>query len=373
MQLSYWEYKSWFSNVDFTVIGSGIVGINCAIRLKEKHPQSKVLVLEKGSLPQGASTKNAGFACFGSVSEILSDLKHHTEEEVLKLVQKRWNGIQRLRHLLGDKAIGFELNGSHELFPLEKPELYEKCLESIPYLNRLMEPIFSKTPFVTNSNFFGFSNVQEKYITHQLEGQLDTGKMMRSLIQKCVSMDIPILNGVMVKDVVEANREAIISTTDFEFQSKKVFVATNGFASKLLKSETVKPARAQVLITEPIKNLHIKGTFHFDEGYYYFRNIDERILFGGGRNLDFDTEETMEFGETEIVQNKLETLLREMILPNYPVQIERRWSGIMGVGAQKSPLVKQVSDSVYCGVRLGGMGVALGSLVGQELADLADQ
>ncbi|RIV34909.1 FAD-binding oxidoreductase [Flagellimonas lutimaris] len=372
MELSYWEHKSWFSNVDFSVIGSGIVGINCAINLKKKYPKSNILILEKGSLPQGASTKNAGFACFGSVSEILSDLEHHTEEEVVQLVQKRWNGIQRLRSLLGDEAIGFQLHGSHELFPLGKPQFYENCLESIPYLNGLMGPIFGQNPFVTNNNLFGFGNIQEKYITHQLEGQLDTGKMMRSLIQKCLSLGIPILNGVMVNDVVESNNGATIVTGDFEFSSKKVFVATNGFASKLLKSETVKPARAQVLVTEPIKSLEIKGTFHFDEGYYYFRNIDNRILFGGGRNLDFKTEETTEFGETQIIQNKLEALLQDMILPNQLVKIERRWSGIMGVGKQKSPIVKQVSNSIFCGVRLGGMGVALGSLVGKELADLAD-
>ena len=372
MELSYWEHKSWFSNVDFTVIGSGIVGINCAISLKKKYPKSNILILEKGSLPQGASTKNAGFACFGSVSEILSDLEHHTEEEVVQLVQKRWNGIQRLRSLLGDEAIGFQLHGSHELFPLGKPQFYENCLESIPYLNGLMGPIFGQNPFVTNNNLFGFGNIQEKYITHRLEGQLDTGKMMRSLIQKCLSMGIPILNGIMVNDVVESNNGATIVTGDFEFSSKKVFVATNGFASKLLKSETVKPARAQVLVTEPIKSLEIKGTFHFDEGYYYFRNIDNRILFGGGRNLDFKTEETVEFGETQIIQNKLEALLHEMILPNHPVKVERRWSGIMGVGKQKSPIVKQVSDSIFCRFRGGCMDVALGSLVGKELADLAD-
>ena len=372
MKLSYWEHKSWFSKVDFTIVGSGIVGINCAISLKKKHPHSNILILEKGSLPQGASTKNAGFACFGSVSEILSDLEHHSEKEVGRLVQKRRDGIQRLRSLLGDEAIGFQLHGSHELFPLEKPEFYEKCLASIPYLNGLMAPVFGQNPFVTNQNLFNFEGIQEKYITHQLEGQLDTGKMMRSLIQKCMSMDIPILNGVLVKDVFESNNQAIIVTDDFEFLSKKVFVATNGFASKLIKSETVKPARAQVLVTEPVKNLHVKGTFHFDEGYYYFRNIDNRILFGGGRNLDFKTEETTEFGETQIIQNKLEALLHNMILPNHPVKIERRWSGIMGVGKQKSPIVKQVSDSIFCGVRLGGMGVALGSLVGKELAELAD-
>lgn len=371
MELSYWEHKSWFSHVDFTVVGSGIVGINCAISLKEKYPQSNILILEKGSLPQGASTKNAGFACFGSVSEILSDLHHHTEEEVLQLVQKRWNGIQRLRNLLGDSAIDFQMNGGHELFPLDQPDFYTKCLQALPYLNNLLEPVFGQKPFKATQNIFHFGNIQEKYLTHQLEGQLDTGKMMRSLIQKCTTLGIPILNGISVEDIEELNQSALIRTTDFEFVTKKVFVATNGFASKLIKSETVKPARAQVLITEPIKNLSVKGTFHFDEGYYYFRNIDDRILFGGGRNLDFETEETTAFGQTEIIQQKLESLLREMILPNQSFQIERRWSGIMGVGTQKSPIVKQISNSIACGVRLGGMGVALGSLVGKELADLA--
>ena len=53
-----------------------------------------------------------------------------------------------------------------------------------------------------------------------------------------------------------------------------------------------------MLITKPLENLHFRGTFHLDKGYYYFRNIDQRILFGGGRNLDFETEETTEFGET---------------------------------------------------------------------------
>ena len=38
MNLSYWEIKSWLSNIDYTIVGSGIVGLNCALRLKEKFP-----------------------------------------------------------------------------------------------------------------------------------------------------------------------------------------------------------------------------------------------------------------------------------------------------------------------------------------------
>lgn len=42
----------------------------------------------------------------------------------------------------------------------------------------------------------------------------------------------------------------------------------------------------------------------------------------------------------------------------------------MGVGKKKRPIIEQLSDNVFCGVRLGGMGVAIGSLVGAELAEL---
>ena len=42
----------------------------------------------------------------------------------------------------------------------------------------------------------------------------------------------------------------------------------------------------------------------------------------------------------------------------------------MGVGSQKKPIVKQLSNNVFCGVRLGGMGVAIGSSIGKQLADL---
>jgi len=38
------------------------------------NPNAKIIVIEKGMLPQGASTKNARFACFGTVSEILEDI-----------------------------------------------------------------------------------------------------------------------------------------------------------------------------------------------------------------------------------------------------------------------------------------------------------
>ncbi|MBP2283895.1 glycine/D-amino acid oxidase-like deaminating enzyme [Flavobacterium sp. CG_23.5] len=369
MDLSYWELKNWFSNVDYTIVGSGIVGLHTALRLRERFPDSKILVLEKGILPQGASTKNAGFACFGSLSEIMDDLKSHSEEEVVNLLKKRWNGLQLLRKTLGDAAIDFKPYGGYELFLTDDESAYSECVGKLSFINEILKPLFKADVFAKEVDRFGFGGIQEYLIFNPFEAQIDTGNMMQALMKQAVSENILILNQQTVTSYLDKGNGVEVALGDFSFSTKKILFATNGFAN-VLTDGAVKPARAQVLITEPIENLDIKGTFHLDRGYYYFRNIGDRILIGGGRNLDFDTETTTEFGQTEIVQNKLEQLLKEVILPNHKFEIAHRWSGIMGIGNSKNPIVSQLSENVYCGVRLGGMGVAIGSLIGQELADL---
>lgn len=369
MQLSYWEIKNWFTNVDFTVVGSGIVGLHCALQLRERFPESKILILEKGILPQGASTKNAGFACFGSLSEIIDDLKSHSEEEVIQLVQKRWNGLQLLRKRLGDAAIDFKPYGGYELFLKDDDATYTECLQKLPLLNEILKPLFGSDVFSKEIDRFAFENIKEYTIFNPFEAQIDTGNMMQALLKEAISKDILILNQAEVTSFTDKNNSVELVVNNYTFQTKKLLFATNGFAGSLTDN-AVKPARAQVLITEPIPNLDIKGTFHLDKGYYYFRNFEDRILLGGGRNLDFEGETTTDLSQTEKIQNKLEDLLKNVILPNQEFKIAHRWSGIMGIGSHKNPIVTQLSENVYCGVRLGGMGVAIGSLIGKELADL---
>ena len=369
MNLSYWEYKSWFQNIDFTIVGSGIVGLHTALNLRTRFPESKILVIEKGSLPEGASTKNAGFACFGSLSEIVDDLKTQSPEKVYELISKRWEGLQLLRNRIGDEAMDFQQNGGYELFTENDKDTFEECLEKIDFVNELLFPLFKSSVFKLQKDTFGFEKIRQQIIFNPFEAQIDTGKMMQKLLKLAYSAGILILNRQSVTDYQENQSDVTVTLNDFSFSTKKLLFATNGF-SKEFFSEDVLPARAQVLITKPIPDLEIKGTFHLDKGYYYFRNIDNRILFGGGRNLDIKGETTTDFGNTNLIQNELERLLKEVILPNHKFEIEHRWSGIMGMGQTKNPIVKQLSNHVYCGVRLGGMGIAIGSLIGKELADL---
>ncbi|MBL7921816.1 MAG: FAD-binding oxidoreductase [Bacteroidia bacterium] len=364
---SYWEKKILFKKFDLIVIGSGIVGLSAAISFKQRNKKAKVLILERGILPSGASTKNAGFACFGSVSELLDDLSKMSEETVWQTVEMRWQGLELLRKRLGDKSIGFRPYGGYELFDDEN--IFGKCSENIDALNgKIKKSIGLKNCYAIvapkNLNFKNINGI----ILNKYEGQIDTALMMSNLLKLAHNLDITILNAIQISKITSLKDGAELESDYGTFKALKVVVATNGFAKQLLKLKDVEPARAQVLITKPIKNLKIKGTFHYQQGYYYFRNIDDRILFGGGRNLDIKGETTTELELNIKIHKQLDKLLKEMILPDTTFEIDHRWSGIMGVGSEKKPIIKEVQPNVLAAVRMGGMGIAIGSIVGDNAA-----
>jgi glycine/D-amino acid oxidase-like deaminating enzyme len=263
----------------------------------------------------------------------------------------------------------YRQHGGHELFLKDDRELFQRCVEQLEEVNALLMPVFERPAFVKHENTFGFKGIEGMYITNPLEGQIHTGKMMDALLSRVRDSGILILNSMEVLHFDEDASGVKVLTRAVEFRTEKLLIATNGFARKWV--DEVRPARAQVLITKPIAGLKVKGTFHLDKGYYYFRNVEDRILLGGGRNLDFKAEETEEFGLTDKIQGSLIELLENVILPDIPFEIDRQWSGIMGTGTLKKPVVNRKSDRISFGVRLGGMGVAIGSSVGQELASLA--
>lgn len=368
MNLSFWENKHWFKKIDYAIIGSGIVGINCALHLRKKNPKAKIVIFEKGLLPEGASTKNAGFACFGSVSEILDDLTRMSESEVLTLIEKRWLGIQKLQKKYGS-IIDYKNYGGYELF-FDNDLNFSACIDQMDFVNDLLNPFFKSKVFKPVDNTFGFKKTHATLIFNPFEGQIDTGMMMRAYLKEAIAKDILILNNCELNEFVDNEKHVEITINGQKFDVKHLILATNGFASLLFPDE-LSPARAQVLITKPIKDLHIKGTFHIEQGYYYFRNYKNRLLFGGARHKAFEEEKTTTMQTTGLIQNELESVLKNTILPNVPFEIDQRWTGIMGVGQSKVPIVKSLSTNVFCGVKLGGMGVAIGAQVGLELAKLS--
>ena len=368
---SFWENES-FVHYDYLIIGGGIVGLSTAIELRLKAPNARIGVLERGVFPSGASTKNAGFACFGSLTEVLSDLEKLSPEEVMTLVERRWSGLRLLRERLGDERIDFHNYGGYEL--LQTP-VQLAALNKLEEINELLHPLFGEKVYHSipeKIKELGFDASKVKgLVFNSFEGQIHTGKMMKALQHYAMQENIELMTGASVADFEdEGNGVTVRLQEGAVFKTKRLAICTNAFSRQLLPKTDLKPGRGMVLITKPIPGLKLKGTFHYDEGYYYFRNYENRIIFGGGRNLDIEGETTTEFGLNQLILDKLKKDLSEFILPGQLYDIEQVWSGIMAFGDTKQPLLKQHSNSVFLGVRLGGMGVAIGSLLGKELAEL---
>ena len=372
---SYWEQES-FSRYDHIVIGSGIVGLSVAIELKEAYPESSVLVLERGLLPTGASTRNAGFACMGSATELLDDLQHSSADEIVGLFERRKKGLERLRTRLGDDRIGYSGDGGYELISDHEID----AMERLDMLNELLLPVTGKPAFKPANELisvFGFArDYSRALIENTCEGALHSGMLLRALMDMCLHLGVEVKTGADVTEFHESEQHVVVEVKD-PFRDEILMltcctlsICTNAFTKKLLPDADVKPGRGQVLITQPVAGLRFKGIFHFDKGYYYFREINGRVLFGGGRNLDFETEETTDFSLNKLIQIDLEQKLADIILPTTHFQVAQRWAGIMAFGATKKPIVSAFSGRVFGAFRMGGMGVALGSEVARQLAAL---
>ena len=111
---SIWEHETYHNYWDVCIIGSGISGLSTGISILERRPDIKVLVVDRWFIPLGASTRNAGFSCFGSPSEILEDIRQMGEPAAVSLVSKRWKGLKKLRSRLDLKYAQYETNGGYE-------------------------------------------------------------------------------------------------------------------------------------------------------------------------------------------------------------------------------------------------------------------
>lgn len=362
--LSFWE-KQIQKRYDFIVVGAGIMGCSIAAELREKHTHATIAVLERGVFPTGASTKNAGFACFGSVTEIQSDIQRMGLQPALQLIEDRWRGLSIISSRFTDIQMGKTAHGGFEL-------LFDNTVteDSIAELNKQLFPIFRETVFASNSDkieAFGFSNQVRQLIMCKQEAQIDSGKLLMNYWNYLKEKDVDLITGASVKHIEENTLELKDGSI---WTAQHNYLCTNAFTEGIPLTQPIKPGRGQVVLTNELPNLKFKGSFHFDEGYYYFRNVGKRVLFGGGRNLDFETEATCSFESNPKILQDLKQKLQETILYQTPFEIEQHWQGIMAFSEDKKPSRQAINPYCTYVMACNGMGVALSPWMARKVVRL---
>jgi gamma-glutamylputrescine oxidase len=371
ISLSIWEKESFYAPKDIIIVGAGLMGLWTAWELLQQNPSLRIVILERNSTPLGASTRNAGFACFGSPTELMSDMETMGINYMLKVVGMRFKGIEKIKQHFPNEVIGFEHCGGYEC--INKDSRFWPALDDrISQLNKLLKDITGhrsifkyagdKLPGLGLQHF-------DTLIENSTEAALHSGKLVQTLTQQLITKGVTILTGFQVKEWQKDNNGfEVVSTNEASIKGTKLIFCTNAFSKSLLDSTTVEPARGQIILTSPIPNLPMKGTFHFDEGYYYWRHLGNRILLGGGRNADFEGENTTDLNGSAIIRNTLIAFLEKHLSPSIQYSIEYSWSGIMGFTEDKRPFTGYVKDGAYLAVACNGMGVALTPVIAETIA-----
>ncbi|MES2332440.1 MAG: FAD-binding oxidoreductase [Bacteroidota bacterium] len=373
MSLSLWEKETYYAPQDIIIIGAGLMGLWTAVELKKRNDKLRITILERNTTPLGASTRNAGFACFGSPTELLHNVETLGMDGMLEVVEMRYKGIEKIMAYFADELIEFDPCGGYEC--INKNYRHWDILDDkIHWLNNSLKQITGKENI--------FQRVDEKLaalglqgfdalIENATEAALHSGKLVQTLTQKVQSLGVNVLYGIEVSGYENNNGHIDIRTKqDIILSAHRLLFSTNGFTQVLAPGLSVTPARGQVIVTSPIDGLAMKGTFHYDEGFYYWRNLGNRILIGGARNEAFEEEATTDLSGSIKVKQALELFLRQHLHPSYQYTIEHHWSGIMGFTDDKTPFVGQVGDNVFASIACNGMGVALTPIVAEKTANL---
>lgn len=381
MPTGYWETEHLLRPADITVVGAGIVGMSTALQVKRARPEALVRLLERDPLSSGGTTRNAGFACFGSAGEWLDDLDAVGPHALQGLIRMRAEGLAELIRLLGTEALGLRWTGGWELLnPSEEdPRLFDRINTQWKTLQDLagdplraalghLHPAADSGPALQWDRDRAEALGAAHAIHLPWEGMIHTGQMVAAFHRALDAAGVQRLHGVEVKGMSPSPNGWMLDTNVGALDSQRIGLCTNGLAAQLVGGLDVKPVPNRVLVLRVAPGALPEGTYHIDHGYLYMRTLDDRhVLFGGGRHWGFELPLPPTRDEATEAQwdDRLLAVSRQWIQSE---AVTHRWTGWLGVGPDRRPLIGESQPGLHHAVRMGGMGVAIGARVGRELA-----
>ena len=149
------------------------------------------------------------------------------ESDVFALVERRFLGLQRLRARVGDKNLRYEALGGCEMFKNTEGSIFQNCADKIAHFNQAFAKITKqKETYKIAKTDFGFQNVFPNLIHNTAEGQIDTGKMMTTLLALARKRGVRFFNGLTINELNdnETNNVELIASEGWAFTARKVIV-----------------------------------------------------------------------------------------------------------------------------------------------------
>jgi gamma-glutamylputrescine oxidase len=330
------------------IVGGGVTGCACALTLAGRG--TRVRLHEARTVGSGASGRNGGFALRGAAMPYEAAVRELGPENARACWHLTERGLDRIEELAGD---AFRRTGSIRL-AVDEAEALE--------LRDEFEAL-AGDGFAVEWEDLPAGPLAGRYraaLGHPPDGALQPARWARRLAALAAEAGA---------DIREHSRVAIA-----DLEAERIVVATDGYGSGLLRAldGAVRPARGQVVATEPLAELLFPRPHYARHGFDYWQQTPEkRLVIGGWRDRSLETEFTDEEATTPAIQGPIDGFIRELLgrLP----RITHRWAGIFGISADGLPLVGPVpgNDRVWIARGYSGHGNVLalvcGELVGEAI------
>jgi gamma-glutamylputrescine oxidase len=355
------------ATADVVVIGAGVTGAACGLRLAQAG--AAVVVLEAERVAAGASGRNGGFASAGtglSLREAAAAIGMPAALALHRATDAALDDMLALAAAAG-AADAVRRTGSLWLAtPAEEAGLQAAvaalaaegvpCREAPELIPAPMRPHYPRAAVFPG------------------DCVLQPARWTRLLAAAAVDAGARIHERSPVGGIEHRRGGWRVRAGGGVATGRVVVVACDGLLPRLVPelAGIVYPVRGQMLATAPLADTVIRLPTHSDHGFVYARpTLDGRLAIGGCRTADLAAEYTDDGRPTRPVQRALERFLAGRV-GLAGVAVTHRWAGIMGFSADLLPVVGELPGQPGLHVAGGysGVGNVQGFVCGGVLADV---
>lgn len=320
---------------DAIVIGAGITGLSAAKALADAGVET--LLLERGEVGAGASTRNAGYLMRGAADNYSACAEQLGRDRARELWRATEDNLAMLR------ALGVECVTSYTRCPStlcahDEGEAHD--LRRSIYLMR--EDGFTVETLETGDDALWTNLPPMTALVNPDDATINPADLItwfRTLVTA------PIHEHTPVHAIDAAGDRSIVRTNRGDIRAKRVLVCTNAWAARLAAVEVV-PNRGQMCALRVPAGVRLDHAYYLHRGSEYIRQAGSDTVVVGGWRKHFAADERTDAAEVSpAVQGGLEDFAASVLGGRYPVL--RRWAGTMGFTRTGLPIAGPVGGSEH--------------------------
>lgn len=374
MSVSYWQDSCSFKDnlkTEVLIIGAGLAGLSTAYWLHKKDPSLDITIIDKGDIGNGASGRNAGFITCGSTEHFSRMVSQYGENKATQLWEFTESNHNLILNEFGSETLKetceYKNSGSWTLAATEhEVKVIQNTITSLQNKGVSVE-WFDKDTVSKILSCEGFYGGAKYY----MDGEIHPLKYLKHI---CLYLkNIRMLFNREVYRIEKRQDKLKISARGVKISADAVVLATNAYSSQFFDyfENKISPIRGQIIVTEPVSQFlePCYCSFVLD----YFRQLsDGRVLIGGFRNADVEKE----VGFSDEINPIIDKKLKEFLQIHFPilrdVNIDYRWSGLMGFSTDGYPMVGSLPEEpqIFFSGGFTAHGLGYTFKIGQLLSDL---